>query len=122
MPGLFSVPLVFQSAFFGLINIPAGAFIRDCMVAIKRAVAGCVGSLSKRDRDKNTMVLPVNVSNAAAIVPNTGVQIKKLPDIKDADRKPTVPFASMFGPSIDEDRLSSSAPMRTPDNSPVVLP
>lgn len=103
-------------------KIPAEAFIRDCMVVVNRAVAGCVGGLSKRDKDKNTTVLPVNVRNAAATVPNNGVQLRKFPDIKDADKRPTIPLASMFGPSIAEDRLSSRAPMRTPDSSPDVPP
>ena len=103
-------------------KIPAEAFIRDCMVAVNRAVEICVGNLSNMVRDKNATALPVNVRSAAAIVPNSGVQIKKFPDIKDADKKPTMPLASMFGPSIAEDTLSSRAPMRTPESSPDVLP
>ena len=103
-------------------KIPAEAFIRDCMVVVKRAVEICVGNLSNRVKDKKATVPPVNVRRAAAIVPNNGVQIKKFPDIKEADKRPTMPFASMFGPSIVEDRLSSSAPMRTPPSSPLVPP
>ena len=103
-------------------KIPAGAFIRDCMTDVKTAVESRVGILSKREKDKNVTALSANVSNAAAITPRSGVQIKKLPDMKDAERKPTIPLASMFGPSIDEDRLSSRAPMRTPKNRPFVLP
>ena len=103
-------------------NIPAGAFIRVCMVAVNKAVEGCAGNLSKRVKDKKTTALSVNVRTAAAIVPDKGVQIKKFPDINDAERKPTSPLASMFGPSIPEDKLSSRAPMRTPDTSPWVLP
>ena len=99
-------------------NIPAGAFIRVCMVAVNKAVEGCAGNLSKRVKDKKTTALSVNVRTAAAIVPDKGVQIKKFPDINDAERKPTSPLASMFGPSIPEDKLSSKAPMRTPDTSP----
>ena len=112
----------FQSAFSGLMKIPADAFIRDCMVAVNSAVEIFVGNLSNRAKDKNATVLPVNVRSAAAIVPNKGVQIRKLPDIKDADKRPTMPLASMFGPSIAEDKLSSRAPMRTPKSSPEVLP
>lgn len=108
--------------FFGLMKIPAGAFITDCMVVVNNAVEGCDGGLSKRVKDRNTTVLSAQVRTATAIVPNKGVQIKKFPDIKDADRNPTMPLASMFGPSIAEDKLSSSAPMRTPDSSPGVLP
>jgi len=92
------------------------------MVAVNKAVAGCVGSLSKRVNDKNATVLPVKVRNAAAIVPKKGVQIKKFPDRKAAERSPTIPLASMFGPSIAEDKLSSRAPMRTPESSPLVPP
>ena len=103
-------------------KIPAEAFIRDCMVAVNRAVEICVGNLSNRVKDKNAIVLPVNVRSAAAIVPNNGVQIKMVPDIKDADKRPTMPFESMFGPSIAEDKLSSRAPMRTPESSPLVPP
>ena len=103
-------------------KIPAEAFIRDCMVAVNRAVKIFVGNLSNMVRDKNATALPVNVRRAAAIVPNNGVQIKKFPDIKDADKRPTMPLASMFGPIIAEDKLSSSAPMRIPESSPDVLP
>ena len=103
-------------------NIPAGAFIRVCMVAVNKAVEGRAGNLSKRVKDKKTTALSVKFRSATAIVPDKGVQIKKLPDINDAERKPTSPLARMFGPSIPEDKLSSSAPMRTPDTSPWVLP
>ncbi len=103
-------------------KIPAEAFIRDCMVAVNRAVEICVGNLSNSVKDKKATVLPVNVRSAAAIVPNNGVQINKFPDIKDADKRPTTPLASMFGPSIAEDKLSSRVPMKTPASSPLVPP
>ena len=103
-------------------KIPAGAFIRDCMTEIKKAVERRAGILSKRDKDINTTALSANVRKAAAIKPRTGVQINKFPDMKDAERKPTIPLASMFGPSIAEDRLSSRAPRRTPKNRPFALP
>ena len=103
-------------------KIPAEAFIRDCMVVVNSAVEICVGNLSNKDKEINATALPAKVRSAAAIVPNNGVQIKKFPDIKEADKKPTIPLASMFGPSIAEDKLSSIAPMRTPESSPEVLP
>ena len=103
-------------------KIPAGALIRDCMVVVNRAAEGCVGNLSKRVRDKKTTTLSAKVRSATAIVPDKGVQIRKFPDINDAEKNPTSPLASMFGPSIPEDRLSSRAPMRTPDTRPWLLP
>ena len=103
-------------------NIPAEAFIRDCMVVVNRAVEIFAGNLSNRVKDKNAIELPENVRRAAAIVPNNGVQIKMFPDIKDADSRPTMPLESMLGPSIAEDKLSSRAPMRTPESRPDVLP
>lgn len=119
---IFFVLQAFQSAFSGLIKIPAEAFIRDCRVVVNSAVERCVGNLSNKVKDKKATVLPVNVRSATAIVPNNGVQIKKFPDIKDADERPTIPLASMFGPSIAEDRPSSRAPMRIPESSPFAPP
>lgn len=103
-------------------KVPAEAFIRDCMVVVNRAVEICAGNLSKSVKDKKATALPVNVRRAAAIVPNNGVQIKKFPEIKDADKRPTMPLPNMFGPSIVEDKLSSIAPIRAPVSSPLVPP
>lgn len=103
-------------------KIPAGAFIRDCMVAVNKAAEGCAGNLSKRVRDKKTTALLANVRSAVAIVPDKGVQIKKFPDMNDAEKKPISPLASMFGPSIPVDKLSSRAPISPPDSSPWVRP
>ena len=103
-------------------KIPAGAFSRDCMVDVNKAVEGCVGNLSNRDKDKKPTALSVKVSTAAAKIPNNGVHIKIFPEMKDAEKKPTSAFERIFGPSSDADRLSSRAPMSTPDSSPFVLP
>lgn len=103
-------------------NIPAGAFSRDCMVDVKKAVERRAGTLSKRDNERNTTELSANVRIAAAIIPRTGVQTRKFPVMKDAEKKPTIPLASMFGPSMADDKLSSRAPMRTPRSRPFVLP
>ena len=103
-------------------KVPAKAFRRDCMVVINKAVEIFVGSLSKRAKEKKVTVLHAKVRSAAAMAPSNGVHIRTFPEMKEADKKPTRPLASMFGPRIDEARLSSSAPMMTPENRPYVLP
>jgi len=51
----------------------------------------------KESQDKKTTTLSAKVRSATAIVPDKGVQIRKFPDINDAEKNPTSPLASMFG-------------------------
>ena len=92
------------------------------MKVTKKAAKGSAGSLSNIPIDKNTIELSVIVRSATAAIPKKGVHLRKPLDIKEDENNPISPFPSMFGPSIDEDIMSSRVPMKTPVNMPFVSP
>lgn len=68
----------FYCIFFGLKNIPKGAFDKDCMAIIKTAAPILTGILLKMLLDIKTTELSIKVRTEMLIIPKRGVHIKNL--------------------------------------------